>query len=62
LSKIPPCAVPSQVCAPEVDADIGKPMAEVQASVNSRLALNTTVHHPAPKPPETGLGALFRLH
>jgi transglutaminase-like putative cysteine protease len=54
--------VPSQVCGPEVEADIGKPMAEVQASVNSRLAMNTTVRPPAPKPPETGLGALFRLH
>ena len=50
--------VPSQVCGPEIEADIGKPMAEVNASVNSRLA--ATARPPAPKPPETGLGALFR--
>jgi transglutaminase-like putative cysteine protease len=52
--------VPSQVCGPEIEADIGKTMAEVHASVNSRLTMNTTLRPPAPKPPETGLGALFR--
>jgi transglutaminase-like putative cysteine protease len=54
--------VPNQVCAPEIEADIGKPMAEVHASVSSRLTMNTTLRPPAPKPPESGLGALFRLH
>jgi hypothetical protein len=52
--------VPNQVCGPEIEADISKPMAEVYVSVNSRLAMNTTVRPPTPKPPETGLGALFR--
>ena len=52
--------VPNQVCGPEIEADVEKPMAEVRASVNSRLTMNTTVRPPAPKPPETGLGALFR--
>jgi len=54
--------VPNQVCGPEIEADISKPMAEVYVSVNSRLAMTTTVRPPTPKPPETGLGALFRLH
>jgi transglutaminase-like putative cysteine protease len=52
--------VPNQVCGPEIEADIAKPMAEVQASVNSRLAINSVPRPAAPKPPETGLGALFR--
>jgi transglutaminase-like putative cysteine protease len=54
--------VPNQVCGPEVESDITKPMAEVQASVNNRLTMNTTARPPAAKPPETGLGALFHLH
>jgi len=53
--------VPSQVCAPEIEAEIGKPMAEVRTSVNSRLAVNAVARPVAPKPPETGLGALFHL-
>jgi transglutaminase-like putative cysteine protease len=52
--------VPNQVCAPEIEADIAKPMAEVLASVNSRLAVNSVSRPAAPKPPETGFGALFR--
>jgi transglutaminase-like putative cysteine protease len=52
--------VPAQVCGPEIEADIAKPMAEVRASVNSRLAVNTVSRPAAPKPPETGFGALFR--
>jgi transglutaminase-like putative cysteine protease len=54
--------VPGQVCAPEIEAQIGKQMAEVRASVNSRLSLNAVAHPPGPKPPESGLGALFRMH
>src|SRR5262249_36519869 len=54
--------VPNQVCGPEIEADIAKPLAEVYASVNSRLAVNAVARPLAPKPPETGLGALFRLH
>jgi len=53
--------VPNQVCGPEIEAEISKPMAEVITSVNSRLAANATVRPPTPKPPETGLGALFRF-
>jgi hypothetical protein len=52
--------VPNQVCGPEIETEIGKPMADVLASVNSRLAVNTTLRPPAAKPPETGFGALFR--
>jgi len=53
--------VPGQVCGPEVEGEIGKPMAEVRTSVNSRLAVNSTAQPPAAKPPESGLGALFHL-
>jgi hypothetical protein len=53
--------VANQVCGPEIEAEIGKPMAEVHASVNSRLAINAVARAPAPKPLETGLGALFHL-
>jgi hypothetical protein len=54
---------PNQVCAPEVEAEIGRPLLEVRTSVNSRLVLSP---HAAPAPPaaqrpvETGLGAFFR--
>jgi len=51
--------VPNQVCEPEIEVEVEKPMAEVRTSVNSRLAMNATVRPPAPKQPETGLGALF---
>jgi transglutaminase-like putative cysteine protease len=55
--------VPNQVCGPEIEVEIGRPMAEVRASVNSRLAVNSpAAPPPAAKPPETGFGALFRLH
>jgi hypothetical protein len=47
--------VPGQVCAPEIETEIGKQMAEVRASVNSRLSVNSSAPPPAP-----GLGALFR--
>jgi len=53
--------VPGQVCGPEIEADIGRPMAEVRASVNSRLAVSSSTPPPAAKKPaETGLGAFFR--
>jgi Domain of Unknown Function with PDB structure (DUF3857) len=53
--------VPGQVCGSEIEADIGRPMAEVRASVNSRLAVSSPAAPPvAKKPPETGLGAFFR--
>jgi hypothetical protein len=53
--------VPNQVCGPDIEADIGRPMAEVRASVNSRLAVSSPAAPPAAKkPPETGLGAFFR--
>jgi hypothetical protein len=52
---------PNQVCAPEVEAEIGRPLMEVRTSVNSRLALSPPAAPPiAEKPPETGLGAFFR--
>jgi transglutaminase-like putative cysteine protease len=53
---------PNQVCAPEVEAEIGRPLMEVSTSVNSRLALSPHAAAPptAKKPPETGFGALFR--
>jgi hypothetical protein len=52
---------PNQVCAPEVEAEIGRPLMEVSTSVNSRLALSPHAAPPAAqKPPETGLGAFFR--
>ena len=52
---------PNQVCAPEVEAEIGRPLMEVRTSVNSRLALSPSAAPPAAqKPPETGLGAFFQ--
>ncbi len=48
---------PNQVCAPEVEAEIGRPLMEVRASVNSRLALSPQA---APPAAQTGLGAFFR--
>jgi hypothetical protein len=52
---------PNQVCAPEVEAEIGRPLMEVRTSVNSRLALSPPAAPPAAqKPPETGLGAFFQ--
>ncbi len=52
---------PKQVCAPEVEAEIGRPLMEVRTSVNSRLALSPHAAPPvAEKPQETGLGTLFR--
>jgi transglutaminase-like putative cysteine protease len=52
---------PNQVCAPEVETEIGRPLMEVRASVNSRLALSpSAAPPPAQRPPETGLGALLR--
>jgi transglutaminase-like putative cysteine protease len=53
--------VPNQVCGADIEADIGRPMAEVRASVNSRLAVSSPAAPPAAKkPPETGFGAFFR--
>lgn len=52
---------PNQVCAPEVEAEISRPLMEVRTSVNSRLALSPHAAPPvAQKSPETGLGAFFR--
>jgi hypothetical protein len=52
---------PSQVCAPEVEAEIGRPLMEVSTSANSRLALSPPAAPlAAQKPPETGLGAFLR--
>jgi hypothetical protein len=52
---------PNQVCAPEVEAEISKPLTEVRAHVNSRLALSPHAIAPAGQTPlATGLGALFR--
>jgi len=46
---------PNQVCAPEVEAEIGRPLMEVRTSVNSRLVLSPTAASPAAqKPPEAG--------
>jgi hypothetical protein len=52
---------PSQTCAPEVEAEIGRPLMEVRTSVNSRLSLSPSAAPPAAqKPTETGLGTFFR--
>ena len=53
---------PTQVCAPEVEAEISRPLMEVRTSVNSRLALSPHAATPAAaqKPLEWGLGAFFR--
>jgi hypothetical protein len=46
---------PNQVCAPEVEAEIGRPLMEVRTSVNSRLVLSPIAVSPAAqKPPEAG--------
>ncbi|MBO0753344.1 MAG: transglutaminase family protein, partial [Bradyrhizobiaceae bacterium] len=49
---------PNQVCAPEVEAEIGRQLMEVRSSVNSRIAFAAAPA--AQKPPETGLDALLR--
>jgi hypothetical protein len=52
---------PNQVCAPEVEAEIGKQLTEVRTAVNSRLSFTPHVGPPtAQRPSETGLGAFFR--
>jgi hypothetical protein len=52
---------PSHVCAPEIEAEIGRPLMEVSASMNSRLTLSPAAAPLAvQKPPETGLGAFLR--
>lgn len=54
--------VPGEVCGPEVEAEIGRPMTEVRASVQNRLAVSSPAAPPpaAKKPPDTGFGSFFR--
>jgi transglutaminase-like putative cysteine protease len=51
---------PTQVCGPEVEAEISKPLTEVRTSVNSRLSLSPHAVPSASPRPATGLGAFFR--